>query len=215
VVVAPGYLRFPHICGDLVTFVAADDVWLAPVGGGRAWRFTADAASSATPRFSADGARLAWASCKDGGSEIYQASVTDGLSTRLSYWGASWARVCGWTPRGEVIAVSPAGQPFGHYVWARTLDTDLSGGLGGERLLPYGPVSDLSAADLPPAVGESDSVPGTIALLTGTWGSFNSDPAYWKRYRGGTGGRLWLGPATALESVSRRGRPEHVRPGQA
>ena len=35
--VAPGYLRFPHICGDLVTFVAADDVWPAPAGGGRAW----------------------------------------------------------------------------------------------------------------------------------------------------------------------------------
>ena len=119
--VAPGYLRFPHVCGELVTFVAADDVWLAPVGGGRAWRFTADAASSATPRFSSDGACLAWTSSKDGGSEIYQASVADGVSTPLSYWGAAWARVCGWTPRGEAIAVSPAGQPFGHYVWARAV----------------------------------------------------------------------------------------------
>jgi tricorn protease len=198
VVVAPGYLRFPHICGDLVTFVAADDVWLAPIAGGRAWRFTADAAWCATPRFSADGTRLAWTTNKDGASEIYQATVADGVSTRLTYWGASWARVCGWTQAGEVIAASPAGQPFGHYVWARTLDTDLSGGDSGERLLPYGPVADLSVADR--SGGGSDSETGAVALLTGTWGSFNGDPAYWKRYRGGTGGRLWLGPATALGS---------------
>jgi tricorn protease len=206
VVAAPGYLRFPHACGDLVTFVAADDVWLAPVAGGRAWRFTADAASAATPRFSADGARLAWVSSKDGGSEIYQASVADGVSARLTYWGASWARVCGWTSGGEVVAVSPAGQPFGHYVWARTLGTDLSGGQGGERLLPYGPVADLSVADeLVAPGGGSDAKQGTVALLNGTWGSFNSDPAYWKRYRGGTGGRLWLGPAAALLSAQQAG----------
>ena len=30
------YLRFPHVHGDLVTFVAEDDVWVAPLQGGRA-----------------------------------------------------------------------------------------------------------------------------------------------------------------------------------
>ena len=35
---ARGYLRFPHLAGDLLTFVAEDDIWLAPLGGGRAWR---------------------------------------------------------------------------------------------------------------------------------------------------------------------------------
>ena len=40
----PHYLRYPHLHGDLVTFVAADDVWLAPVPGGRAWRLTDDRA---------------------------------------------------------------------------------------------------------------------------------------------------------------------------
>ncbi|MFY9891106.1 MAG: peptidase S41, partial [Streptosporangiaceae bacterium] len=117
--VAPGYLRFPHINGDLVTFVSADDVWLAPADGGRAWRFTADQAPAVTPRFSADGARLAWASRKDGDPEVYEASLSDAVSTRLTYWGGPWARVCGWTAGGEVLAVSNAGQPFAHYSWAR------------------------------------------------------------------------------------------------
>ena len=46
-----GYLRFPHIHGDLLTFVAEDDVWLAPLGGGRAWRLSADRAEARQPAF--------------------------------------------------------------------------------------------------------------------------------------------------------------------
>ena len=34
------YLRFPTLHGDLVGFVAQDDVWLAPVEGGRRARRT-------------------------------------------------------------------------------------------------------------------------------------------------------------------------------
>jgi tricorn protease len=104
-VTAPGYMRFPHIAGDLVVFVSADDVWLAPVSGGRAWRFTADQAQATTPRLSADGAQLAWMSSKDGGPEVYHANLADGSSTRLTYWGDAGGRVCGWTPAGEVLAV--------------------------------------------------------------------------------------------------------------
>jgi tricorn protease len=184
-VTAPGYYRFPHIAADLVAFVAADDVWLAPVSGGRAWRFTADHQPCSTPRFSADGTRLAWASTKDGGQEIYQASVADGAAARLTYSAAFWARVCGWTPAGEVLAVSSADQPSLMYSRARVLGTELSGGEGAERLLPLGPVTDLS-------VGAHGAGSSTVALLNGT---FWREPAYWKRYRGGTGGRLWLGPA--------------------
>ena len=44
---ASGYLRFPHINGDLISFTADDDVWLAPADGGRAWRLTADRANVA------------------------------------------------------------------------------------------------------------------------------------------------------------------------
>ena len=188
---SPGYLRFPHITNDIVVLVAADDVWLAPLAGGRAWRFTADEAQAVTPRLSPDGTQVAWASARDGSPEIYVASVAGGTSTRLTYWGASWARVSGWTPAGEVLAVSAANQPFGHYARARVLTTALSGHPGGERVLPLGPVSDLSL---------STGGDGAVGLLTGTWGSFNADPADWKRYRGGTAGRLWVGPATAIVS---------------
>ncbi len=201
---SPGYLQYPHITGELLVFVAADDVWLAPVAGGRAWRFTADQAQVSTPRLAADGSHVAWVSSRDGGADIYVAGVADGVSTRLSYWAASWAVVCDWTAAGEVLAASTAAQPFGHYTWARALGTGISGatglastgsastgsaGVGSERVLPFGPVADLS-------VGRGAAV-GTVALLNGTLGGFGGDPAHWKRYRGGTAGRLWVGPAAA------------------
>ena len=202
---SPGYLRFPHITNDLVVFVAADDVWLAPLAGGRAWRFTTDEAQAATPRLAPDGTHVAWVSAKDGSPEIYVASLTDGTSTRLTYWGTSWARVSGWTPAGEVLAVSAANQPFFHYVQARVLATALPGSPGAERTLPFGPVSDLSLGTSGDgAGGDGAAADGrgadTVGLLTGKFGGFNDDPANWKRYRGGTAGRLWVGPATPVVS---------------
>ena len=202
---SPGYLRYPHVANDLVVFVAADDVWLAPLTGGRAWRFTTDEAQAATPRLTPDGTQVAWVSAKDGSPEIYVAGLADGTSTRLTYWGTSWARVGGWTPSGEVLAVSAANQPFFHYVRARALTTALSGSPGAERVLPFGPVSDLSLGPSGDGTGGDSASAGghgagTVGLLTGKWGGFNDDPANWKRYRGGTAGRLWVGPATAIVS---------------
>src|SRR6266700_1784743 len=175
---SPGYLRFPHIADDLVAFVAADDVWLAPVAGGRAWRFTTDEAQAATPRLTPDGTHVAWVSAKDGSPEIYVASLADGTSTRLTYWGTSWARVSGWTPAGEVLAVSRAHQPFAHYARARALTTTLSGGPGAERVLPFGPVSDLSLGTSGDAARGDSAVAGgrgagAVGLLTGKFAGFN------------------------------------------
>lgn len=42
------YLRFPTLHGDLVGFVAQDDVWLAPVEGG--WRARRTGRSPRAPR---------------------------------------------------------------------------------------------------------------------------------------------------------------------
>jgi tricorn protease len=171
-VTSPGYLRFPHIHGDLLTFVAEDDVWLAPAAGGRAWRLTSDGAQASYPRFSRDGGMVAWTSRRDGDPEVYTASADGGPATRRTYWGDPRTRTTGWTGHDEVLAVSAQGQPGAQYTWAYAVPLDAPA-----RRLPFGQVTDL-------AVEET-----ATAVLTARMGG---EPAFWKRYRGGTAGRLWV-----------------------
>src|SRR6202453_2032707 len=110
-----GYLRYPHLHGDLVTFVAGDDVWLGPAEGGRAWRLTADTAQVSYPRFSGDGTQVAWTSWRDASPEVYAAGTDGGDAARLTFWGDPQTRVTGWTAAGEILAVTSAGQPAMKY----------------------------------------------------------------------------------------------------
>jgi tricorn protease len=169
---SPGYLRFPHVQGDALTFAADDDVWLASLAGGQAWRVSSDHARVSSPRLSPDGASLAWTTCRDGAPEIHVCGVEDGRSRRLTYWGDNGTRLAGWTPDGEILALTSVGQPFARLTWAYTVPAE-----GAPRRQGFGPVADLAMR------GDA------AALLNGTWGR---DPAFWKRYRGGTAGRLWV-----------------------
>ncbi|HTK65689.1 MAG TPA: S41 family peptidase [Pseudonocardia sp.] len=166
------YLRFPHLRGTSLTFVAEDDVWLAPLDGGRAYRLSADKAPASNPRLADDGSRVAWTSWRDRSPEVHVADVDGGLSTRLTYWGDPRTLSIGWTDAGEVVAVSGTGQPSYLWTWAHAVPTDG----GPTRRLPYGQVGDL-------AVGPR----GTLLLSA----SISREPAWWKRYRGGTAGKLW------------------------
>lgn len=166
------YLRFPHIHGELVTFVAEDDVWLAPLGGGRAWRVSADQAMVRSPRFSPDGARLAWSSWRDVDPEVHVASVDGGPSRRLTFWADPGMDVVGWNEDGEVLAMSAVGQPSHAHRWAYAVAHD-----GTARRLPYGPVG-----------GVAHGPAGAVLLLSAGGG----EAAWWKRYRGGLAGKLWL-----------------------
>jgi len=178
------YARFPHVHRELVTFVAEDDVWLAPVeGGGRAWRVSADRVPVSRPRISPDGTLLAWASTRDGASEIHLAPVDGGPSRRLTYWGNAQTTLAGWTPDGEPIAISSTGRRSRAHPWAFALPLDG----GPARELPYG---RLGGVALEPG--------GDRALLSS---AVNREPAHWKRYRGGRAGKLWIGTEGAFERV--------------
>ncbi|HET9896050.1 MAG TPA: S41 family peptidase [Streptosporangiaceae bacterium] len=172
------YLRYPHLRGDLLTFIADNDVWLAPADGGRAWRISADQAAAAYPRLSPDGSMIAWTSWRDGPAEIYLAATGEGGSERVTYWSAMTTVMRGWGPDGEILATTSAGQPFARQTWAYAIPvTDGTAQFAAHRRLPFGPVGDI--------VMEA----GTTALLNGTGGE---EPAFWKRYRGGRGGRIWV-----------------------
>ncbi|CAM5698280.1 hypothetical protein SGRIM128S_05437 [Streptomyces griseomycini] len=76
-VASAAYLRFPHLHGELVAFTAEDDVWLAPLDGGRAWRVSADNVPVNHPRISPDGTTVAWTSTRDGAPEVHVAPVAE------------------------------------------------------------------------------------------------------------------------------------------
>ncbi|MFI8892171.1 S41 family peptidase [Streptomyces paradoxus] len=181
------YLRLPHLHDDLLSFVAEDDLWLAPLDApGRAWRLTVDRTKAGHPRFSPDGSRLAYTSWRSLVPEVHVVPVDGGPGRQVSHWGSADTRVCGWTPEGEILAVASHGEPFSYFTWAYKISPDGDPG----RKLPWGPVSDIQVADV---AGERRSL-----LLTGTP---PHEPASWKRYRGGATGRLWLHGERLLEGL--------------
>ncbi|GAB3190658.1 S41 family peptidase [Nesterenkonia suensis] len=167
------YLRQPHLRGDLVTFIAADDVWLAPTQGGRAWRLTRDGVTVRTPRISPGGSQVAFISTRDGHPEVYAATIDTGEVRRLTWWGASKAAIIGWAPDGRLLVATHAVESVirEQVVHAVSLD-------GGTERLRYGSAGGLAI-----------STSGAVALTTPP-----TRPAgHWKRYRGGVAGQLWLG----------------------
>ncbi|MFC3578054.1 S41 family peptidase [Streptomyces yaanensis] len=169
---SPAYLRFPHLHGELVAFTAEDDVWVAPLDGGRAWRVSADNMPVNHPRISPDGTTVAWTSTRDGAPEVHIAPIDGGPAKRLTHWGSSRTQVRGWTPEGHVLALSTVGQASLRRSWAHAVPLDG----GPATTLPYGPVGHVAHGA------------GTV-LLSAPMGR---EAAWWKRYRGGTAGKLWI-----------------------
>ena len=176
------YLRFPHLAGNLLTFVAEDDVWLAPLDqavadGARAWRLTADRTPAINPRLNPSGTHVAWSAAREGAREAYAVEVDGGSIKRLTYWGSDGfeaSGVRGWLSDSEVLVTGWQGHHGGMHTWPFAVPLD-----GPPRELAYG-----SAADV--------SISPEGAVLVGT--SLYREPAKWKRYGGGTGGRIWYSP---------------------
>lgn len=171
------YLRYPHVTDQLITFVAEDDVWLAPLDGGRAWRLSAQGLPARNPRFSPDGHSVVWTIASGGVQEVVAASVDGGGYRQLTYWGHPSTRNRGFTPQGDILAVTSRGQGDSRLTWAQAVPLDGSPG----RRLDYGPVDSLAWG---PSVGDERP------LVVGS--ALSREQAWWKRYRGGTAGKLWI-----------------------
>lgn len=176
-----GYLRFPSIGADVMVFITEDDLWAVPTEGGAARRLTADLLGISRPVLSPDGESVAFTADAQGQPDIYVVPSTGGPARRLTWLGTASGRtgaggqtkVLAWSPEGQVVFATDAGQPFASLTMAHAI------GPGGEqppRVLPYGPVRDLSYGPR-----------GAVVI-----GRNTGDPALWKRYRGGTAGSVWI-----------------------
>ncbi|MGW2728281.1 S41 family peptidase [Streptomyces sp. NPDC001494] len=187
-----GYPRFPSIAGDTVVFACEDDLWRVDAAGGAAVRLTAQGAEATRPLLSPDGAAIAFVGSGDGPTEMYVMPASGGPARRLTHQAAA-CLPAGWDrATGEIRYASTADQPpgFGHRLFAVHPDG------GPPRLLPYGP-----------ATACTDGPDGAVVLCRNA-----TDPARWKRYRGGAAGELWIRDAGAVEFrplISLPGNPAH------
>lgn len=171
------YFRFPHLHGDLVTFVAEDDVWIAPLDGGRAWRVSSLQLPARNPRFTPDGKRLVWTVVQGTAPEVVVADVDGGGYRQLTYFGHGSTRVKGFTAAGDVLVTSAFRQAESRHTHAYSVP--LEGGWSEE--LAFGPVESVAFG---PEIGDERPVVVSSVL--------SREPAWWKRYRGGMAGKLWI-----------------------
>ncbi|MEM1615065.1 MAG: PDZ domain-containing protein [Pyrobaculum sp.] len=168
-----GYYHSPAIYGDEVAFVTEDDLW--KWSGGRGVRLTSDFGVVLTPRYLPDGRWIAFTRLQqtDQGTtaDVYVIPSEGGEPRRLTYFGTPTTRVAGWTPDGRVLVYSDFKAPFPQWreLYAVSLD-------GVYQRLNLGPASALVYGD-----------GGVVVLGRNTY-----DLPYWKRYRGGARGVLWI-----------------------
>ncbi|WP_394941028.1 S41 family peptidase [Psychromicrobium sp. YIM B11713] len=171
------YLRFPHLHGDLLTFVAEDDVWLAPLSGGRAWRVSSLGLPARNPRFSPDGSRLLWTVVQGSAPELVSVAVDGGDFRQHTWFGHASTKFRGFTADGSALVASSFEQPHRSYTFGYAVS--LSDNT--RSPLPYGPIDAVAYG---PVVG--DEKPVVLSSV------YSREPAWWKRYRGGTTGKLWI-----------------------
>ncbi|PIE24435.1 MAG: peptidase [Planctomycetota bacterium] len=169
-----GYYTQPTVHGERIVFVCEGDLWLVSTEGGTATRLHATPGTANFPRFSPDGRRIAFTGRDDGPAEVFVMDADGGVPERRTWLGAPLTRVVGWTSDGKsILFSSDSARPF--MKWMELYQVAAAGGL--VQALHHGPASTLSLA----AKGKGRVI-----------GRNSSDPARWKRYRGGTAGKIWI-----------------------
>ncbi|MBL7669402.1 MAG: PDZ domain-containing protein [Bdellovibrionaceae bacterium] len=168
-----GYFMYPTVFGEQIVFCSEDDLWMVPLNGGIARRLTAGLGNLSRPLFSPDGKWLAYSSGEEGTQEISIIAAQGGESRRLTYSGGLVSNPSCWTSPTQLVFATDLDNP--HRI-TELYSIDIEGGL--PKSLNLGPSTNLSVAK-----------DGFVVLERNAW---RSDPAYWKRYRGGTAGKFWI-----------------------
>jgi len=105
--VSPNWFRQPAISpdGTQVVFCHAGDLYVVPVGGGRAIPLTIHEAFESSPVWSPDGSKIAFASDRTGNNDVYVMPASGGPATRLTYHSAG-DTPSDFTPDGKAVIFS-------------------------------------------------------------------------------------------------------------
>ncbi|MFT5877605.1 MAG: tricorn protease [Dokdonia sp.] len=98
-------LRYPDVSANEITFVYAEDVWVAPIDGGMARRITSTTGMELHPKFSPDGNTIAFSGNYDGNFDVYTINHQGFNLNRVTYHPGN-DRMVDWNPNGESILFS-------------------------------------------------------------------------------------------------------------
>ncbi|AHC52323.1 peptidase S41 [Sulfolobus acidocaldarius SUSAZ] len=168
-----GYYMYPDIRNDFVAFTTDDDVWLTSLKDMRPIRVTTDTGVSIKPKISPDGKRIAfttlWLRSGKQGADVF--IVEDGRSKRVTYFNRPTIWVAGWLSDKEIVVITDYHTPFNAWTEAYKVNVNDES----YEPLPFGIVSNISIKK------------ETIVIARGY-----QDLPFWKGYRGGTKGELWI-----------------------
>lgn len=162
-------LRYPAVHGETVAFVYGGDIWVSNLNGSIARRLTTSAGSETWPRFSPDGKWIAFSGQYDSAVPSVYVMPADGGAPRRLTFEPSPCNVTGWTPDGKITYASPNGNAFTGRLW---------------KVNPEGGMPERT--DLQEYTNGSYSPDGSTIVYNRN----NSFAFNWRRYRGGTQGRL-------------------------
>lgn len=166
-------MRYPAVHGDTLVFVYAGDLWVAKTdGSGLARRLTSSTGSETRPKISPDGKWVAFTGQYDGNADVYVIPIEGGEPKRLTYEPEADI-VSGWTPDGKIAYISTAGSFTNR-----------------QPRLWY--VSPKGGLPIRTPIGEATEVSFFPDGDTMAYNRFNSYGFNWRRYRGGSQGRISL-----------------------
>lgn len=167
----PRLLNSPTIHGNTIVFSYASDLWVASTEPGSiARQLTTSPGIETQPRISPDGSMIAFSASYDGNPDVYVIPIEGGEPTRLTFEPEP-DMVTNWTPDGRIMYASGAGQATGRDMRLQIIS-------------PRGGLPTRTAID---------------QYRTGSMGADNSTVYYqrvnsndfnWRKYRGGTQGRI-------------------------
>lgn len=163
-------MRYPAIHGDTVIFTYAGDLWLANKTGEFARRLTSHPNVEVRARISPDGKLVAFTASYDGNPDVYVMPTEGGEPRRLTFEPDA-DNVIGWTPDGKIMY----GSTYGSFTNRQ------------QRLWMISPNGGL-----PQRTAVSEVFDGTMASDGHTlfYQRAPSSNFNWRRYRGGTQGRV-------------------------
>ncbi|HEY7509621.1 MAG TPA: PDZ domain-containing protein [Vicinamibacteria bacterium] len=166
-------LAEPAASATHVAFSYANDVWIAPAGGGDARRLTSHPGVESSPRFSPDGRLVAFTGRYEGNADVYVVAAAGGVPRRLT-WHPGADTALGFTPDGKAVLFASPREVYTQR-YQQLFTVPVEGGWP-TRL----PIPNATKAAISPDGRTIAYVPLHEPFLQ------------WKNYRGGTHARVLL-----------------------